>query len=94
MQVCRIHHTFHAEITLTFCAFLSKDVAFEGLLKRDLSGARYSETLFCTRIGFNLWHVFETLIIRPDGRHRTDNALWEPFGKYPVSCNQLIGAQK
>jgi hypothetical protein len=93
MQIGVVYYTFLAQAAFTFGAFFGKNVAFKRFLIRDFAGARYFKTFFCTRVGFNLWHVFTTFRMIPDGRHRTDDALWEPFGQCATCMSLQIGVQ-
>jgi hypothetical protein len=48
MRISRAYKTVDAQVTFTFFRFLCKNVAFVAFLVANLTGARYTETLFGT----------------------------------------------
>ena len=46
-----------AQFALPLGAFLGQNMAGEGLVPTDFSGAGFAKTLGRTSVGFNLWHV-------------------------------------
>jgi hypothetical protein len=45
-----------AQVALTLIALLSQQVAFEGFISANLTGARYFKSLFGTGVSLQLWH--------------------------------------
>lgn len=56
IQVGFVNHSIFVKTALAALRFFGKNVTFERLLVRDLSGAGYLESLLGTGIRFNLWH--------------------------------------
>jgi hypothetical protein len=48
IHVCRTNFALFSHVSFAFGRFLCEDVALEGFLKGNLSGARYFKTLFGT----------------------------------------------
>jgi hypothetical protein len=55
-----VHNTVFIQVAFTAIRLFSKDVTFEGLLMRDLTGAGYFKSFFGTGVCFNLWHKLNT----------------------------------
>jgi hypothetical protein len=64
-----------------FLAFFGEDMPLEGFLESDLAGAGDFESLFGTRIGFNLWHLVMRFKMIPCWRICTGRSLGGPFGQ-------------
>jgi hypothetical protein len=73
IRIRRADQSFLVHYAFALFRFLSKNVAFESFLEGDLPGAGDLESLFGTRVGFNLWHfltfLYETLLAVPHRRN-------------------------
>jgi hypothetical protein len=67
-------------------------VAFERFLKCDFSCARYFETLFGTRICFNLWHITCGLKCYPAGGFAQAKHLWGRLGNSKILGKPILQA--
>ena len=54
--VCRVYKRSLAQVALTLIALLSQQVAFEGFVSANLSGAGNFKSLFGTGVSLQLWH--------------------------------------
>jgi hypothetical protein len=55
--------TIDAELAFAAIRLFSKNVTFERLLMRDLTGAGYFKSFFGTGVRFNLWHKLNYLLL-------------------------------
>jgi hypothetical protein len=95
MCVSGANNTINAEVALTFLGFFGQNVTLKAFLKADFTGAGYFKTLFGTRVGFYLWHVFtniycDTLLASPK---RLGN-LWGLVGNGPSDAFHPFGGAK